>query len=150
MKNLFMFWVLFITFATTVFGQTEKTMVKSINLAETHTTYAMLPGAVEVVEWDEDFLRLTTTLKVENMSESIVKRLLIVGRYTVESQVDELGEVMLVKMPKVANLVVVQGVDLLETCTFVIHAPKGYRVIIKNDLNPKHLQKEGGSLEESL
>ena len=39
-------------------------------------------------------------------------------------------------MPKVGHYVAVQGVDLVESYSFEIQAPEGYRVVVKEDNNP--------------
>lgn len=135
MKTLFTLLVLVLAFATTN-AQTEKTLTKSLAVNETHTAFVMLPGDVEVAEWNEDYIRVTTTINVANMSENIVKRLVVVGRYSIESKEDKFGKMMVIKMPKVAHYVAVQGVDLVESYNFEIQAPKGYRVVVKEDLNP--------------
>ena len=135
MKNLFTLLVLVFAF-TTGFAQTEKSLTKSVAVNETHTAFVMLPGEVALSEWDESFIRVTTTIEVENMSENIVKRLVIVGRYSVEAKEDKYGKMMVIKMPKAAHHVTVQGVELVESYKFEINAPKGYRVVVKEDLNP--------------
>ena len=135
MKNLLTLLVLVFAFTAT-FAQTEKTLTKSVALNETQTAFVLLPGAVAVTEWNESFLRVTTTINVENMNESIVKRLVIVGRYSVEAKEDKYGKMMVIKMPKTAHHVTVQGVALTESYTFEINAPIGYRVVVKEDLNP--------------
>ena len=135
MKNLFTLIILVFAFTAT-FAQTEKTLTKSVALNETQTAFVMLPGEVAVTEWNESFIRVTTTINVENMSENIVKRLVIVGRYSVEAKEDKYGKMMVIKMPKAAHQVTVQGVELTETYTFEVNAPKGYRIVVKEDLNP--------------
>jgi hypothetical protein len=135
MKTLLTLLVLVLA-ATTTFAQTEKTLTKSLALNETHTAFVMLPGDVSLTTWDENFLRVTTTIQVANMSENIVKRLVVVGRYSIETKEDKFGKMMVIKMPKVAHYVAVQGVDLVESYDFKIQAPKGYKVVVKEDLNP--------------
>lgn len=117
-------------------AQLTKTLSKSVDLETTHTAYVMLPGDVVVTEWEEDYLRVTTTLDVENMSEHIVKRLLVLGRYNLVSKTDKYGKMMVLTMPNTANFVTIKGVDLIERYNFAINAPKGYRVIVKDKLNP--------------
>jgi|GEM_PF-1150007 len=149
MKNLFTLLVLVLTVVATTQAQTEKTLTKSVDLAATHTTYVMLPGDVAVNEWDEDYLRVTTTVNVVNMNDNIVKRLVMVGRYTIETKSDKYGKMMILRMPNVKNFVTVRGVDLKENYSFEIDAPKGYKVIVKEDLNP-NAEKNNASLRETL
>jgi hypothetical protein len=136
MKNLLA--ILFFVFGltTTINAQTEKTLTKSFAVNETQMAFVMLPGDVAVSEWNEKYIRLTTNVMVENMSENILKRLVIVGRYNIEVKEDKYGKMIVVKMPDVAHFVTVKGVDLVESYTFEINVPAGYKVVIKEDLNP--------------
>ena len=127
--------LLFLILTFTINAQVNKTLIKSTSNEETHTAFVILPGKVNVNEWNENFIRVTTTINVENMSENIVKRLVIVGRYSVEAKEDKYGKMMVIKMPNVAHYVAVKGVDLIETYTFEVYAPEGYKVVVKQDLN---------------
>ena len=131
MKNVFTLLILVFGIVATTQAQVEKTLVKSVALEASANLTVALPGAVEVEEWDKDFVRVTTNLKVENMNENIVKQLVIVGRYNVETATE--GQAIVITMPKVANLVTVKGVLLKEVLTFNIAAPEGYEVIIKGE-----------------
>jgi len=131
MKNVFTLLILVFGIVATTQAQVEKTLVKSVALEASANLTVALPGAVEVEEWDKDFVRVTTNLKVENMNENIVKQLVIVGRYNVETATE--GQAIVITMPKVANLVTVKGVSLKEVLTFNIAAPEGYEVIIKGE-----------------
>ncbi|WMX14080.1 MULTISPECIES: hypothetical protein [unclassified Aureispira] len=137
MKKIITLCIFVVSWLATMNAQTTKTLSKSINLAATKTIYILLPGAVEVNEWEEDYIRVVTKLSVENMDENIVKRLIILGRYNLVTETDKYGKLMVLKMPNVANFVTVKGVDLAEYYTFEISAPKNYEVIVKEDLVPK-------------
>jgi len=134
MKLLTTLLLLILTF--TINAQVSKTLIKSTSIEETHTAFVILPGEVNVNKWDENFIRVTTTVNVANMSENIVKRLIMVDRYSIETKEDKFGKIMVIKMPNIAHYVAVKGVDLIETYTFEVHAPKGYKVVVKQDLNP--------------
>lgn len=131
MKNVFTLLILVFGIVATTQAQVEKTLVKSVALEASANLTVALPGTVEVQEWDKDFIRVTTNLKVENMNESIVKQLVIVGRYNLETATE--GQTMVITMPKIANLVTVKGVLLKEVLTFEVAAPEGYKVIIKGE-----------------
>lgn len=128
--------LLLLLLSFTVASQVNKTLIRSVAINETHTAYVMLPGEVAVTEWNESFVRVTTTINVVNMSENIVKRLVIVGRYSIETEEDRYGKMMVIKMPNVAHYVAVKGVDLTESYTFEVNVPEGYKVIVKRGLNP--------------
>jgi hypothetical protein len=139
MKILITFLILVFTI-NNLNAQVNKTLVKSLAV-ETTTSYTskvivMLPGKVDIKEWNKSFIRITTNIMVKNMSENIVKRLVIVGRYTLEVKEDKYGKMMIIKMPNVVHYVAVQGVGLIETYTFEVNAPEGYKVVVKQDLNP--------------
>lgn len=114
-------------------AQTEKVLVKTI--ATTNSTNAIidLPGEVAINEWEENTIRVTTYLNVPNMSENIVKQLLIVGRYTLEATTDETTQTVTITMPKMKGQVTVKGVQLVELLRFEVNAPAGYQIDIKTD-----------------
>ena len=140
MKILLIFLILVFTI-NNLNAQVNKTLVKSFAV-ETTTSYTsktivMLPGKVDIKEWDKNFIRITTNITVENMNENIVKQLIIVGRYTLEVKKDKYDKIMIIKMPNIAYYVAVKGVDLIETYTFEIYAPEGYEIVIKENLEPR-------------
>lgn len=136
MKNLFIMLLFVIGGVVTTSGQVTKVLSKSIDLATTHTTYLMLPGPVTTTEWEEDYLRVTTTIEVENLTESMVKRLMVVGRYSLEKKTDKYGKMLVLSMPNAANIIIIKGTNLVERYKFEVNVPKGYEVIIKDNLNP--------------
>ena len=136
MKKLLTVLVFVLGLTTIINAQAVKTLTKSVALNQTQKAYAVLPGEVAVSEWKENFIRVTTTVNVKNMSDNIVKRLIMVGRYGLEIKEDKSGDMMIIKMPKVAHHVTVQGVELDESYSFEINCPKGYKVVVKDILNP--------------
>ena len=122
-----------------LYGQVQKTLVKSIATSTTTSTSQQaifqLPGKSVVSLWDEDFIRITTHIKVDNMSESIVKQLLMVGRYTISSNLNEDNQTLLVFMPKMSNIITVQGSQLSEELAFEISIPKGYSTQIIKEID---------------
>jgi hypothetical protein len=150
MKNFITLFLFIFGTITTMNAQIEKTLIKRVDLQQTHTAYVMLPGDVAVTEWDEDYLRVTTTIEVENMNENIVKRLVIVGRYTIETQIDKYGKMYILQMPNVAHFVTVKGVDLVETYKFEVIAPKGYKLVVKEELNPNFKESANTKLGQVL
>ncbi len=143
MKNLFLLVILMLG-TTITQAQTSKTLVKSVALAGTQEVVVNLPGAVESSEWDNDFIRVTTYLTVENMSENIVKQLVLVGRYNLESNLDEATGTLLITMPKIGNQVRVKGVALVETLRFEVQAPAGYKVGVQQASADNFLRVGGG------
>jgi len=150
MKKIFTLLVLVCGLTVAMKAQTEKTLTKRVDLNKTHTAYVMLAGNVDVTEWEEDYVRLTTTITVENMNEGVVERLILVGRYNVQTKADKYGKRMVIEMPNIANFVAVKGVDLVESYSFEINAPKGYKVVVKEDLNPNAQQTQKATLGQVL
>lgn len=138
MKNVIILLSLVLAFVTTTNAQVDKVLVKSIALTASTSATVNLPGEVSLTTWDNDFIRVTTSLKVDNMNENIVKQLVMVGRYTLTTKLDAMTGTLVITMPKVANQVTVKGVLLAEYLNFEINAPEGYQVVIEGqeDLNP--------------
>ncbi|WP_264788760.1 hypothetical protein [Aureispira anguillae] len=135
MKKIFTSLIFVFSLVVLTNAQLTKTLSKSVDLEETHTAYIMLPGNVTVTEWEEKYLRVTTTLDVENMGESIVKRLMIIGRYNLEAKKDKYGKMMVLTMPNTTNFVTIKGVDLIERYSFEVNVPKGYNILVKEGSN---------------
>jgi hypothetical protein len=139
MKTLFTLLILILCLNLNADAQVEKTLVKSIatetTTSSTDNAVIVLPGKVVVSEWDNKFIRITTNLKVANMSENIVKQLIMVGRYTIVSKINDENNTLSIYMPKMANTVTVKGLVLSELVNFEISAPKGYRLVIKSTEN---------------
>lgn len=131
MKNLIAFFILIFGITVSLNAQVEKTLVKSVALKASNTAVVDLPGTVEVTTWDNDFIRVTTHLMVKNMNENITKQLIVVGRYTLATELNAAEQTLTITMPKIVSRVTVKGVLLLEELAFEIMAPEHYEVIIK-------------------
>ncbi|MDC0230501.1 hypothetical protein OAK19_00910 [Aureispira] len=135
MKKLFTLLILIFVFTNYGNAQVGKTLVKSFAVETTtsYTTKAVVDflGDVTVSEWDKNFIRITTYVEVLNMNENIVKQLVMVGRYTLESNINEETQTLYVTMPNITNLVTVKGVELSEVLSFEVTVPEGYNLIIK-------------------
>lgn len=131
MRNLFLLVILIAGILGTTQAQTNKTLVKSVALAAAQEVVVELPGAVETSTWDNDFIRVTTYLTVENMNENIVKQLVLVGRYNLNTDLQEATGTMVISMPKINNEVRVKGMALVERLRFEIQAPVGFSVVVK-------------------
>ena len=139
MKTLFTLLFLILCLNLNLHAQVEKTLIKSIatetTTSSTDNAVIVLPGKVVLTEWDNQFIRITTNLKVANMSENIVKQLIMVGRYTIVGKINDDNNTRTIFMPKMANTVTVKGVELSELVEFEISAPKGYKIEIKSTEN---------------
>ena len=130
MKRLLTILLLLTSIFSSAFAQAEKEMVKSISLDYMNHVMFALPGDVHLSEWDNDFIKVTTQLKVPNFPSSIVDKLVMVGRYRLG--IEERGDQLIITMPKVKTYVTVKGVDLVEELSFDIQIPAGFSVSVKD------------------
>ena len=125
MKRIFTLFFLSFFFTQIAFSQSEKTFVKSL-VAHTSNVVVDLEGAATVTEWNEKFIRVTTTVEVTNFSDDILKRLVAVGRYEITGDIED--GVMIVRMPKLATKVTIKGQLLEEIMTYEVFVPEGITV----------------------
>ncbi|WMX17333.1 MULTISPECIES: hypothetical protein [unclassified Aureispira] len=125
MKKIFTLFILSILFVSASFGQSQKTFVKSL-AADASSVAINLEGTTQVREWEESFIRVTTTIELTNFNEEILKRLVSVGRYNIETTTD--NGVMTIQMPKLATKVTIRGQVLNEVLTYEILVPEGVTV----------------------
>ena len=85
--------VLLLISNTFLFGQVQKTYVKSF-VEEAPTVSLNLSGKVEVVEWEEGFVRVHANVSLEGGSLEVLRSLVLAGRYGVEVAKDGAGLVL--------------------------------------------------------
>lgn len=107
-------------------AQSQKTFIKSLPLDGNQTVSLATAGDVQITEWDKDYIRITTTIEVLNFNEDILKRLVAVGRYSIEAETKD--GVLIVKMPKVATQVTIKGSQLKEVFKYEIEVPKNVTI----------------------
>jgi hypothetical protein len=123
MRNLFTLLMFFLVFySQIVFSQSERSFVKSF-VAEATNITVDLDGIKEIKEWNESFIRIHVTVGISNFNEDILKRLIALGRYSIESITRE-GEMILI-MPKLMKKVTIKGVFLNEYLSYEVLVPKG-------------------------
>ncbi len=110
-----MFFLVF--YSQIVFSQSEKSFIKSF-VAESTNISVDLDGIKEINEWNENFIRVQVTVGISNFNEDILKRLIALGRYSIESITRE-GEMMLI-MPKLLKKITVKGVLLNEYLSYEV------------------------------
>jgi len=111
----------------TSFGQSQKTFVKSLS-SNTSNIAVDLVGKTKISEWEESFIRVTTTIELSNFNEEILKRLVSVGRYNIETTTN--NDVMIIQMPKLGTKVTIRGQVLSEILTYEILVPEGTTIEI--------------------
>ena len=94
-------------FCLKLHAQAEKTLVKSVDLNGNIAITAALNGHTTISEWDKDFIRITTHVKLTNSNESILERLVSVGRY--EISLDEVVSAKLVLTDDLIRASLAQG-----------------------------------------
>lgn len=124
MKSLMTIWVMvMMMMAGQAFGQANTTIVKTI-APEGNTALALaLAGNVNVTEYDGETIRIVATIEVTNSSENILQRLVTLGRYNIETKVEN-GQ-LTIHAPKMANHIAIQGTDLIEIVRYEISVPRG-------------------------
>lgn len=129
MKSLLLSILLLIT-TSPLYAQTNLSLVKSINTGATTSAYVMLPGEVEVKEWDESFIRITTSITIDNIKESTSKYLVKAGRYSFAVKTDKFEQHFAISLPNLKHKIVISGTPIEETYLFEICVPRGYKITI--------------------
>lgn len=126
MKKFFLIWIALLGIAALTFGQTQRTLVKTLPIEQTiHKTIFALRGNVEVEEWNNQTVRIITTITTEHTAENVLKALIIAGRYNYELIVDDVNQTITVDMPKKDNAVMINGINLDDKLEYKIYIPKG-------------------------
>lgn len=126
MKKFILTWITLLGIVALTFAQTQRTLVKT--LAVEHTEYEAifaLKGDVEVEEWDNQTIRIVTTITTQNTTENVLKALVAAGRYNYEMTIDEVNQTITIDMPKKDNAIIINGVDLDDQLDYKIYIPKG-------------------------
>lgn len=122
----FIYTVIFVLFAAvnSVFAQSSKTLVKTVDNKGAAVLVADLNGKVSIKETDNKFVRITTNIEASNISADMLQKLVEAGRYTIQADVDANGNCVLT-MPSIEKRVIIKGVDLVDVLSFEIELPKG-------------------------
>lgn len=113
--------LLLLTFAQ--FMDAQRSIVKSINLEGTQNVTLAMGGELSATEWDRDYIRITARIKLSNSTDDILKRLIRLGRYGIESKIKE-GTLWL-SMPKLERIVIIENQHLEEILSYEVQLPKG-------------------------
>ena len=126
MKKFFLTWITLLGIVALTFGQAQKTLVKTLAVEQTtyEATFA-LKGNVEVEEWDNQTIRIITTISTTNTPENVLKALVVAGRYNYEMTVDKINQTITVDMPKKEQTIIINGIDLDDKLEYKIYVPKG-------------------------
>tara|TARA_R110000851_G_scaffold104230_2_gene221757 strand:+ start:835 stop:1242 length:408 start_codon:yes stop_codon:yes gene_type:complete len=127
MKNLNV--LILLCLAQIIFGQTNKTFVKSFNTYDNYSIMCDLPGELKVERWDRPYCQLVSGVKIINFGDNILTKLVSSRRYEVNIN-NDLNHTQ-ITLPNIRNFIIVNGVDLKEEFIFVIKVPNHFYVIKK-------------------
>ncbi len=122
----------FILLSVSISAQSETVYTKEVGLEATTSTVINLPGTVNLKRWDSEHIKIVANVQI-NFDESILKRLMLVGRYKINTSMN--STTIVIDMPTVDRYVAIKGVELIDTFSFDVYAPEGYRVFVKNKMN---------------
>lgn len=132
MKKLLFILIFSVIFLPISFTQGQKALIKSFPTDSEELVVDMV-GRVLVNEWDEDYIRVVSNIEINNFSEKVLMRLLMVGRYSITSETVD-GS-MIITMPKIAHQVSINGEVLKEILEYQFFVPRGTKVNVLNAHN---------------
>lgn len=101
----------------------SKTFSKAFNLSGIDHIQLDLPGNVELKTWDNETIRFEITVQLPAGSNpSMVNELANVGRYNLS--LNTIGAATTIDAPNLKRQIKVQGQELKENITFLVHVPK--------------------------
>lgn len=131
MKKLSIFIALVLT-TSVVFGQTEKTLVKTFNLQGNTAVALNLNGNVTVEEWGENTLRVHMNISLKNTNVNMLKYLITEGRYNLVLETTDTG-LQLTSPGRNKDVVINKEGDVLsEIVTYTVFVPRNVNVEILN------------------
>lgn len=140
MKQFFALITLLLVLANGMAGQTQKTLVKTLALEPTTTSLQFdVPALVEVQEWEENTIRIITTVNA-NVGENILKALAAAGRYGYTTNTALETGVTTITMPKIEVEVAISGQVLEDQLHVIIYVPRGVDYQVIGIPNPNLIQ----------
>lgn len=127
MRRLVVLLTMLLVAGVAAIGQpTQKTLVKTLALPEDLQTLVVdLDVALEVVYWDEPYMRIVTDIQA-NVAPHVLKALVAAGRYDYELHTDI--ENVLLLAPNKDKRVVIGGNELRDEWTLTIYLPHRYHL----------------------
>jgi len=126
----FLFLIAAITLTLQLLGQAQKTYVKSFP-NPTQVITISVNGPVEIKEWEQPFIRVLTTVSIENTNSNVLAALMQAGRYQLKTKHTE--NRMEIYSPTEQDPIKFQGKLLTEQISFVIYVPKHTEVQMKEE-----------------
>jgi hypothetical protein len=117
---------LFNLFAVNLTAQSnsEKILCKSFALNGRTQIITDLKNALEVRNWTESIARIEIFIKLENGSESILKSLILSGRYDVVGKIDEM-KLTMTASNSLDKTIKINNTELKEEIHYILYVPFG-------------------------
>lgn len=133
MKQFILLITVFSVTASLIAQTAERTLVKSYDLKGCNAIVADLQGDVSVEPWSQDVFRIETSIRIDGVTSTAVKKFVAQGRYYIKST-DSNGTLVL-SMPRFKTGLKAFGVELdqNETITYKIYAPEYISVTLAED-----------------
>jgi len=125
MKNILLILIFSVVLLPLSFTQGQKVLIKSFN-TDSKELVVDMAGRVLVNEWDENYVRVMSNIEINNFSEQVLMRLVMVGRYSITSET--VDGALIIKMPRIAHQVSIKGEMLEEVLEYQIFVPRGTKV----------------------
>src|SRR5690606_37626627 len=125
--------------------QVERTLVKAFNLAGNNVVLLDVDSnsEVKVNEWNQEQMRVVMTVSLSNGSDQMLKSLVKVGRYDIDSSNDP--DQLRVFLPGLEREVKLRnGGQLIENINFEIFAPSN--VLVKTNTSDAVAEKTTSDL----
>ena len=90
MKTFITFFALVLMSIFNLCAQSQRQIVKTLDL-KGQSVVASFHGNITVVESETEFVRVTATVSVSNFSDDILKKLVEVGRYDIQTSLNKEG-----------------------------------------------------------
>lgn len=131
MKNFILTWIMLLGLVGLTFAQTQKTLVKTLAVEqEVQEAVFALAGTVDVEQWDNQTIRIVTTITTPNTQENVLKALIAAGRYDYQVTVNKEMQTLTIDMPKKNRVIVINGIDLDDQLEYKIYVPKNMKYYI--------------------
>jgi len=122
----FIIYFMSLLFPIFLFGQNERTIVQTFLDSPGQLT-VQTDYEIEAEPWREDYVRLYTYVRVEDEHKSILKKLLVLGRYDWQIK----GEILY--MPKIEKQILLNNSIVEEDIRIKIRYPQNMQLNLPND-----------------
>lgn len=126
MKQLILTTIFFLFCVVATQAQVQKNIVKSYQHQGAQLVTLAVDGELEIEEWDEEIVRLVTSIDAVNFNEATLKALAEAGRYTATSK--NVDGNFILTMLKAQKEVTLRGTKIEEKYRFKIFVPRGTTV----------------------